>query len=259
MRTIAIALAIVAMMTAPVFAGAITDSVQPLGHMKFAATVEDNYIFDKEFEALENRTNFEIKDINQIYGKLAMGLTPYFNVYAKLGASDTGEITDEDTSGNKLKIETKYGFLCGLGVSGAKEITDGWRIGVDGQFNYWKAGADKVTYGTTEKARNIGGDILNFEFQATPFITKKFAIADANWEFNPYVGVPISYFRSETDDKISYTAAGANRTTSWTVKGNHFVGLVFGSDLAFSKNLAIQLEGRLFSEGAISGGMKYKF
>jgi len=258
MKKIAICFVAMLFIASPLFAASITDSTKPLGHMKFSASVEDNYIFGRDIKKGENRTKFEVEDTNQIYGKLAMGLTPYFNVYTKLGVSDGGTIKDEDTSDNKLKIETDYGFLWGVGASGAKEISDGWKLGIDAQFSMYKIGADRIKYGGSEDASSVSGDIVNLEYQATPFVTKKFFLSE-KYVMDPYLGVKFSHFTTETDDHIGYRAAGVNRTVSWSYKGENYVGIVVGSDLEIDNRWALNLEGRFIDETAITVGGAYKF
>jgi len=258
MKKIAIIFVAMLLIASPLFAAAVTDSTKPLGHMKFSASVEDNYIFNRDIKKGENRNKFEVEDTNQIYGKLAMGLTPYFNVYAKLGASDGGTIKDEDTSGNNLKIDTDYGFLWGVGVSGAKEIAEGWKLGLDTQFSMYKVGADKIKYNSSDNATNVSGDIVNFEFQATPFVSKKFFLSE-KYVIDPYLGVKFSHFTTETDDNIAYRASGVNRTTSWTYRGEDYVGIVVGSDLEIDNKWALNFEGRFIDETAFTVGGAYKF
>lgn len=260
MKRIAIIGVVIFLMASPLFAAAITDSVKPLGHMKFSAAVEDNYIFDRDIDKPSNRTKFDLEDMNQVYGKLSLGLSPYLNIYAKLGASDSGEIkTTEPATSGTLDIETDYGFLWGVGISGAKELFEGWKVGLDTQFSWWKADADKVKHnGIT--ATNVSGEIENFEVQGTPFVTKRFEIPSYNWALNPYLGVKFSYFRTVTDKSVKYTNEnGAAISSGWTLKGDDYIGIVVGSDLEISQNLALQVEGRFIDETAITAGGTYRF
>lgn len=260
MKRIAIVLVALALIASPLFAAGITDSTKPLGHMKWSMALEDNYVFNRDIEKLASRDKFEFEKINQIYGKATLGFTPYFNIYAKLGGSDSGEIkTNNLATGNSYDLESKYGFLWGLGVSGAKEFWEGWKLGLDAQFNYWKADADKIKSSYGDKATRVSGDIKNFEFQGTPFITKKFDFPESGLVFNPYLGVKFSYFKTESDN-IKYTlSAGDNRTDSWSLKGDNNVGIVVGSNLEFAEKWAMQLEGRFIDEAAMTVGASYRF
>jgi hypothetical protein len=258
MMRIAIIFTVIVLMAAPLFAAGITTATKPLDHMKVSVAVEDNYIFSRDIEKPENRTKFEVENINQVYANLGLGLTPCLNLYAKLGISDAGEIKDETTSDANQKIETDYGFLWGVGASYTKEISNGWKVGLDAQFDWWKADADTVTYNDV-KGTNVSGEILNFEYQATPFITKKFDIPQYNWAINPYLGLKFSYFKTQTDKQIKYNASGADRDTSWSLKGDDNIGIVVGSDLEINENVALQVEGRFIDETAITAGGIYKF
>lgn len=251
-------LVLMLLVVSPLFAAGITDAVKPLGHLKFSATVEDNYIFKKDIEKKDS-LKFEPEKINQVYAKLGLGLTPYFNLYTKLGMSNGGEIKRDNVSTSKeIKIETDYGFLWGVGVSGIKEVSGGWKVGLDTQFNSWKEDVDKVKVdGTT--ATTVSGEIENYEFQITPLLTRKFDISACNWSLNPYLGVPINLYRTQTDRNIKFTYSSVQQIESWTLRGDNYVGILVGSDLEINKNCALQVEGRFIDETAITVGGTYRF
>ncbi|MEI8175340.1 MAG: hypothetical protein WCG78_00545 [Candidatus Omnitrophota bacterium] len=238
------------------FAAAITDATQAAGKFKPTITVEDNYIFNRDIKKGEGTTKFDTEKTNQVYAKLGMGIIDGLNIYTKLGASNAGEIKHENTSNANLKIKTDYGFLWGFGSSYTKEIRDGWKIGMDAQFNWWSADVDKITFGGAN-ATNVAGTVRNYEIQGTPYVTKKFEITPV-YAVNPYVGAKISYFKTETSKQITYTS-GVNRTDSWVYRGKNYIGLVVGSDLTINKCAALQIEGRFFDETAITVGGAYKF
>lgn len=265
MKRIVIMIVAITFIAAPLFAAAITDSVKPLGHLKYSLTAEDNYIFKRDIKTSENNTSFKTEDINQVYAKLALGVTPYFNLYGKLGASDGGTIKDTNTASNgvEAKIETNYGFLWGVGLSGAKEISNGWKLGADAQFDWWRPDVDSVT--SVARSTSSSGKIEDFEFQITPFITKQFELpygkvgSQYKWVADPYLGLKYSYFKTQTDKNIQYMAAGTNSTTSWTLRGKDSLGIVVGSDLVFADKWALELEGRFIDETAITAGVAYRF
>lgn len=260
MKRTVIILVTLLFVASPLFAAAVTDSVKPLGHLKWSASVEDNYLFKRTIKKPENRDTFKYEKMNQIYGKAAVGLTPYFNVYAKLGASDSGKIKDDNLStGNNLEIETKYGFLWALGVSGAREFGEGFKVGADVQFNWWQSDIDSIKDGSSgSKATGVSGKIRNYEIQGTPFISKKLEFPESGLTATPYFGVKFSYFKTETDSDIKYNSGG-DKTDSWSLRGQHYVGLVVGSDLTFAEKWALQVEGRFLDETAIAGGLTYRF
>ncbi|MDD5449161.1 MAG: autotransporter domain-containing protein [Candidatus Omnitrophica bacterium] len=260
MKRIAIIIVAIVLIASPLYAASITDAVRPLGHLKYSVAVEDNYIFDRDIKKPADRTKFDLEKTNQVYGKLSLGLTPYLNVYGKLGVSNGGDIkTTEPATSKEVKIETDYGFLGGFGVSGAKELSEGWKVGLDAQFNWWRVDVDKITHNGT-KATNVSGKIEDFEIQGTPFVTKKFDIPIYSWTANPYLGVKFSYFRTETDKHIKYrNETSTNIESGWTLKGDNYVGIVVGSDLQINPNIALQVEGRFIDETAITAGAVYRF
>ncbi len=242
----------------PLFAAAITDATKPLGSLKPSLTVEDNYIFKRTIDKGASQNTFDTEKINQVYGKLALGLIEGLNIYTKLGASNTGTIKDYNDSGENRRIETDYGFLWGVGTSYVKEISNGWSLGVDAQFDYWKSDANKIKYNDTA-ASSVSGSIINYEIQGTPFIAKKIDIPSFKWSLDPYLGVKFSYFKTETDKQLTYSTGAVNRTDSWSLRGKDYVGIVVGSDLQINKHIALQVEGRFIDETAITAGGTYKF
>lgn len=261
MKKIAIIFVAILVTASPLFAASVTDATKPLGHMKWLISAEDNYIYNRKMEQPESHSTFKFEKANQIYGKAALGLTPYFNVYTKLGVSNCGTIKDNNTAiGNDLEIETKYGFLWGLGLSGAKDFFgNGIKLGVDVQFNSWQSDVDKVKSVNGESVSGSKGTIKNYEVQGTPFISKKFDFPDSNLAFTPYLGVKFSYFRTATDDDVAYTLGGVDKKDTWTIKGKDNVGIVVGTDLEFAERWALQVEGRFIDETAITAGASYKF
>ncbi|MBI4335927.1 MAG: hypothetical protein HY589_04655 [Candidatus Omnitrophica bacterium] len=258
MKKIAICAIVMFFAASPLFAAGVTDSVKPLGHLKFSIGAEDNFIFEKDIEQKDS-LKFDIEDMNQVYAKLALGLTPYFNIYTKLGASDSGEIERDNVSSDKrIKIETDYGFLWGVGISGTKEIFEGWNIGLDTQFNSWSVDVDTIDVQGT-KATSVSGEIVNYELQVTPVVSKKFSIAAYNWNLTPYVGVPVNFFLTKTDSQIKFIYSGSNQTESWVQKGDDNVGVLVGADLEITQNIALQVEGRFIDETAITAGGSYRF
>lgn len=263
MRQIAVIFLAVCMTALPVYASGVTDSIKPLGHMKWGVTVEDNFIFDKDIELGSNDSKFDLENINQIYAKLSLGVTQYFNLYVKLGASEGGEISRKySDTGDTVDVDTDFGFLWGVGTTAVTEIGgaygERWKAGLDLQFNTWNSDADSVTRngGSTT---NVSGEIENYEVQITPFITREFAVEQMGWYVNPYLGVVINLFWTQTDGQIKYTQSGTTYDTSWSLKGDDNIGILLGTDIEITQNFALNVEGRFIEETAITAGATYRF
>jgi hypothetical protein len=225
--------------------------------MKVSIVAEDNYVFSKKIKTVDDRTKFDLEKINQIYAKASLGLTPYFNLYGKLGAGDGGKIDTLNRDNlRSVKVETDYGLLWAVGASGAKEISDGWKLGLDAQFGGNKMDVKKVTFGGGATS-GVGGAIENYELQITPFITKKFSFDQ--WGIDPYLGCVVNYLWTETKSNLKYTQGGTEYTEGWTLSNKHKVGIAVGSDIEFAERWAAQLEGRFIEETAISVGVAYRF
>jgi len=246
-------------MCSSLYAAALTDSTKPLGELKFATSVEGNYIFDKNIRKSTTDTKFVIEDISQLYTKLTLGLSPYFNIYTKLGISDGGTIRKETITPAQYDIETEHNLLAGIGITGLDEIFPNWMIGIDTQFNWWKVDVDAVSFmGGT--ATETSGEIENFEVQGIVFITTNIEFIHYDWLINPYFGLKVSYFSTDTDGQIHFKdSAGNLLDTSWALKGDDNFGIIIGTDWEVTPDFTMQIEGRFVDETALSGGVTYRF
>ena len=250
-----------------VFAASVGDTIEPLGHLKYAITGEYNRIIDKDLEGTVDNdatagtfSSAEIEAANQLYVKLAMGLTEYFNIYTKLGMSDL-DLTIKETDGTIYDIETEYGLLWGGGISGAKEIYEGWNIGADVQFLTWSADIDSVKY-KGEAGTSVTGELDNYEFQTAIFGYKKFDVDDMSWieTVTPYLGLVYSHFISDdSTGNIRFNVASGSIIVGEDLEGDDEIGIVGGMNMDISDNVVSNVEVRFIDETALSGTLTYRF
>jgi uncharacterized protein YhjY with autotransporter beta-barrel domain len=240
------------------YSASIVDSVQPLGNMNIGAAVEDNFIFERDLDGEGSTTDAEASDTNQVYGKLMVGWSDYFNVYTKLGA-----VTGSKYKFTKPRIyeyDTDAGFLWGFGLSGAYEFIENWKIAGDIQYNSWQIDVDSGRY-VGEAMTNIGTPgVDNHELQATGLILADFTIKGMNAVFTPYAGVGYVYYKTETDGTITFSTASTNSASdSWSVEGDDLVSIVTGISVKMMDDLKAYAEGRFIAETAITAGLSYSF
>lgn len=232
--------------------------LEPVGHMKWAASVEDSYTFERDLEDDGTLTEAETKDANETYLKLTLGLGEYFNVYGKVGAL-TGSKFHFTNSGTNIDYETSSSLLWGLGLSGTYKFPDPtWKLSGDIQYNAWNADVDKVTYGGADGSDITNPEVDNNEFQLSGILSKDL---DAGGEtiFTPYLGVAYVYYNSESEDNLSYVASGTTRTDSWDLDSDGSVSGIAGLGVKLYKNWKAYIEGRFGAEGGVSGGLNYNF
>ena len=242
-----------------VFGAAITDSVEPLGDMKYSVSYEDNFIFDRDLETSGTTTDAEVDATHQSYGKITVGLMEHFNVYTKLGASTQSDYKFVRPA--IFEYETDAGFLWGLGASGAYKFSEGWKVAGDIQYNAWTADVDKVRY-VGESASNIKNpEITNQEFQVSGVILKDFEISDWKTVVTPYVGVSYLYFDTESDGTITFDipSSATSISDNWSVEGDDIINVIVGINAKAEENWNLYVEGRFIAETAISGGLTYAF
>jgi len=258
------------MLTTMAFAASVGDIIEPIGHLKVAVSAEADYILDKDLDGtIENDatagafSSAEIDSASKIYGKVVLGVTDYLNIYAKLGAAGL-DMKLKEADGTACDIETEYGTLWGGGISGAKEIHDGWNLGADIQALFYKTDVDEVTYAGAATS-NIQGELDNYEFQAALFVNKKFEVDlfDTGEEtiLTPYLGVKYLLFSSESDGNITFTATApaGNIIYGTDLEGDNEVGVFGGVNVDLTESVVGNVEVRLVDETAISGSLAYKF
>lgn len=241
-----------------VFGASVLDSVEPLGHMKYAVSMEDNFIFDRDLDKTGSMTEAETDDTNQIYGKLMLGLTDYFNVYTKLGAV-TGshyKIVEPTIS----EYSTEPGLLWGFGGTGAYEFLKTWKVAGDIQFNSWSVDVDEARFAGESGSNFSNPAVNNYEFQLTGLLLKDVEIPSYKITVTPYVGVSYLYFKTETDGTITYrTASTASVSDSWSLEGDDVISIVTGANVKVKDNIKLGVEGRFIGETAITCNLTYAF
>ena len=241
-----------------VFGAAITDSMEPLGNMKYAVSVEDNFIFERDLDTEGGKTEAITNDTHQIYGKITFGWTDNFNLYTKLGSVLASKY--RFTTPRIYKYETGAGFLWGVGIAGMYEIMDNFKAGADVQFNSWQVDIDEVTWVGVPGLNITNTKINNYELQATGVLLYDYAMPDIKTVVSPYVALGYQYFNTETDSTISFTTANqGSATDDWDLDNEDVFLVVTGVNIKYMDNLKLSVEGRFIAETAISGGLTVLF
>ncbi|MFA4937601.1 MAG: autotransporter domain-containing protein [Patescibacteria group bacterium] len=246
------------------YAASIGNKIEPIGNMKFAATVEGNFMFDRDIKAGGSSTSgstvtsFEFSEINQEYAKLMLGVTDYVNIYAKLGGSKIGKAKLKFSSGEDVKVSSDNNFLYGGGFNAVYKLGNEGKyfVGLNGDFSFYQVNTDKLDI-TGTSVSNVSGKIKNAEYQLGGYAGMRMDINN-NVAFVPYAGVFWSRFNTKTGG-IKYTASGTEYTLTYDNDAKDEVGLGVGADVELFKNFTLNVEGRFLAGNAVSFGGTFKF
>lgn len=241
-----------------VFGASITDSIEPLGNMKYAVSVEDNFTFERDLETKGGKTDAITSDIHQIYAKLTFGWAENFNLYTKLGSVLSSKY--RFTTPAMYEYKTDTGFLWGVGMTGMYEVMDDFKAGAEVQFNSWRVDVDEVNWVGVPGSNIANPQINNYELQATGVLLYDYAMPDIKTVVSPYVALGYQYFSTETDGIISFTTvANGNSSDSWDLENDNVFLIATGVNVKYMDNLKLTVEGRFIAETAISGGVTVTF
>lgn len=232
--------------------------LDPVGHLKWAVSVEDSYTFNRDLTPVDTLTKGEIKDNNQVYAKLTLGLGEYVNVYGKIGASTGNKYSQTYNTPATVEYETDTALVWGIGASGTYKFAETWKLIGDIQYTAWDEDVDKATYNGTAGTGITNPGIENQEFQATALVAKDFTLGN-DTVLTPYAGVAYVYYKTETEGTISYTAGSTSVTNSWSLEGDDSVSAIVGLKAKLNNNWHGYIEGRFVGENALSGGLSYVF
>lgn len=252
------------LLSSAVYAGSIGNKIEPVGNMKFAATAEGNFIFDRDIKAGGSSTSgstitgFEFSEVNQAYSKLILGVSDYVNIYGKLGGSKIGEAKSKFSSGEDVKVESDNNFLYGGGFNAVYKLGNEKKyfVGLSGDFSFYKVSAENLDV-TGTSVSNVSGELKNKEYQIGGYAGMRMDVND-NVAFIPYAGVFWNKFNTKTDG-IKYTSSGTEFTLTFNNNADDEVGVGIGADVELFKNFTLNVEGRFAAGNAVSFGGTYKF
>jgi len=241
-----------------VFGAAITDSIEPVGNMKYAVSVEDNFIFERELKSDAGRTECKVDDTQQIYGKVTFGWTDNFNLYGKFGSVLSSKYRFKTPA--TYEYETDSAFLWGAGMTGIYEVMDDFKAGAEVQFNSWQVDVDEVRWVGVAGSNITNTEINNYEVQVTGVLIYDYELPDIKTVASPYVAAGYQYFSTETDDTMSFnTVDQGSSTDHWDMENDDVFVIVTGINIKYKDNLKLSVEGRFLAETAMSGNLTVTF
>lgn len=230
--------------------------IRPLGNKKVCIGFENDYVFSRPIKAKVDVLGGKIKESNNNFLLLGLGLTKYFNIYTRLGA---GNLTEqlEWSGGSDQAIQYQYGFKWAVGANGLYKFKNNLGIGFDAQFNMSSNRAKSVS-GTSNPVLEVKGPVNIYETQLSPYITYDLNI-NKDVKVMPYIGGYYSFYRIHKGIDLSDQEGGGYWTYDEKIRGNQNLGVLGGFEVAFLKHLIFKIEGRFLAETAVSTSLIYKF
>lgn len=230
--------------------------VRPLGNKKICVGFEKDYVFSRPIKANLDVSGGKIKDGNRDSILLGLGLTKYFNVYAKLGMGDWSEQLKWVGSSSEQTIEYNNGFTWGVGADALYSFENNFGVGFDAQFDMASNKAGFIG-GTDYPAITGRGPVKTYEIQMAPYLTYDMKIND-KVKIMPYAGGYYSFYNIYKgitfDDNYGWYETGDEK-----IRRKHALGLLGGFEMLFFNQLALKAEGRFLSETALTASVTYTF
>lgn len=210
---------------------------------KLAIGAEFNYI-DRDMKNKTQGQKAEL-DSKQYLAKVEYGLlgSDAFNwsIFTKLGKADAKYKDPDD------KYDFDEELVWGLGSKLVYKL-EACKLGIEGQY---------FSIEDLETTKNLdAGDKLDAEWkewQVSLFVAKDFSLEAIT--LTPYLGIKYSDLKNDTE----WWDVSASKTTKYDVEEDDDVGVFVGTDINFTDNISVNLEGRFIDETAMSVGATYKF
>ncbi|MFA5393832.1 MAG: hypothetical protein WC338_05160 [Candidatus Ratteibacteria bacterium] len=231
----------------------------------FSIGLEQDYIFDRDLQnqdvsyfegpaELSGTLKYKVKDLGRTMVKVGYQMSKNLNVYAKLGATNSGgklvstvdgtwtDGVDNGTFDGKEEDKGNSAFAGGMGLKLTFPLKNNWIIGTDAQYlihqNDFSGKATLRVYDDLgnligEESGSTIGSATIYEWHIAPFVAKSFG------KFVPYAGVKYSDMQVKSEGME-------------TLKAKNNLGVFVGADFNLSKNFSLNLEGRFVDESAMS-------
>ncbi len=271
-RILSLLLLLSLVVSANAFAGGSGNCVEPIkltsstDGWRIGAAFEYNYVARRLRDLTSSSTtvgSVKVRNMNQIYGKILLGLNDIVNLYAKIGSCGYDISFRNKARDEKIKVETEPGIFTGMGINALfplMEICDiPISIGGDIQGNIFVNNAKKIKRNGT-KMNGVDGDLYGLDGKNSIYVSAKYDIESMKMSVVPYVGGYQSWILIGSLHSLVYDTGGTNYRKS--IDTNYDLlgfGVMLGLDLEIAKFLVFNVEGRFIGEEAITTGATLKF
>lgn len=257
---------------APAFAGGSGNCVEPLKttteHLGVGGAFEYNYVHER-MNDLDNKwgpKSMKVEHVNQVYGKVTMGLFDNYNIYAKIGGCDYDLKFVDRAQDADMTIDLKNGLYTGAGINALfpLEASTGMKnlsIGYDIQGNFFLNDVDGITR-SGQAATAIDGSFYGIDGEESIYLTYKFDVDSMKTSIVPYFGGYHSWMVVGTATPLTYETGLTGYVDKEHFQGAFDLlsfGLLLGVDIDIAKYVNLNVEGRFIGETAITTGATIKF
>jgi len=214
--------------------------------------------------------NMKVRHLNQYYGKITMGLSDNYDIFAKIGGCSYNLKFDEkDGGGRGVIINLKNGLYVGAGFNALFPLVDldkfPLSFGYNIQGNGFLNDVDNITRGGVS-AIDAKGGFYGFDGQNSLYLSGKYDVDILKTSIIPYIGAYQSWIVVSGFNPVAYSTVPRGTLLAGAVEGTYSpafdvlaFGLLLGVDIDIAKYVNINIAGRFIGETAITTGATVKF
>lgn len=274
-KVVSLALAVLFLGYASVFAGGSGNCIEPLKNTTdryaIGAAFGYNYVGARLLDLYNygnDEKNIHIDAISQVYGQVPIGLNENMNLTVRVGSSTYDLKFRDKDSDEEVSVDVRSGVYAGValgaqypwgevsvGKMGMFDIGYGFNTQINAAYNDVKS----ITRDNSSLT-NEDGTLYTFDGENSVFITCKYDIEKLKTSLVPYIGVYQSWITTGTIGSLTYTRNKAE--VSHDIVGAFDAlafGLLLGMDIDITKYATINIEGRFIGETAVTTGATVKF
>jgi len=250
------------------YAGGVGNCIKPLKEttefLGIGTAFEYNYV-DSRMRDLENSDGpkqMELTDVHQVYGKLIMGLSDHFNLYATIGGIDYDLTFVDRVQSDTLVVDLESGIYTGVGINAYFPFyIDNLYWGADMQASFFFNHVEGITR-RNQAATAVDGSFYGLDGQNSLYVAYEIEIETIHTLIIPYVGAYHSWALVGTAESLTYATNATGFVDDEDFQAAYdfaSFGVLVGVDVDIAKYFSLNVEGRFVGETAVTTGATFKF
>ena len=208
-----------------------------------------------------------VKNLEQAYGKVTLGIGDNINLYGKIGTANYDLEFIDDSQSDLLEIDLRPGTYTGVGVNFllmAPVVESEWLsvgVGGDVQGNFFHNEIKNIKRGGVDTVGSIEGSFYGLDGQNSVYMACKLDIKPIETSIIPYMGGYHSWIAVGTLNSLTYRAGTSSVIDEDYVAAFDYktFGFLMGMDLDIAKYANLNIEGRVGGETGVTAGATVKF
>ena len=250
------------------YAGGVGNCIKPVKEttefLGIGTAFEYNYV-DSRMRDLENRRGpkqMELTGVHQVYGKIIMGLSDHYNMYATIGGTEYNLTFVDQAQNVTMVVDLENGIYTGAGINAYFPFyIDNLYWGADMQANFFFNDVKGLTR-RSETATAVDGSFYGLDGQNSLYVAYEIEIESIHTLIIPYVGGYHSWALVGTAESMTYSTNAAGFVDNEDFQAAYdfaSFGVLIGVDVDIAKYFSLNVEGRFIGETAITTGATFKF